>query len=99
MNENFRGKTRRRSQRVKAIFRSDVKKTSIPLQMVADRSAYDSGYGSGARANLAAWSRNISTRLRCFSKRDPWNSGVNEENPADSNGVAAVAPPWNFPKS
>jgi hypothetical protein len=36
---------------------------------VADRSGYHSGYGTGARANLAAWSRNISTRLRCFCAR------------------------------
>jgi hypothetical protein len=28
---------------------------------VADPSDYDSGYGTGTRANLAAWSRNIST--------------------------------------
>jgi hypothetical protein len=27
---------------------------------VADPSDYDSGYGTGARASLAAWSRNIS---------------------------------------
>jgi hypothetical protein len=36
---------------------------------VANRVGYDSGCGTGARANLAACSRNTSTRLRCFCAR------------------------------